>query len=927
MKIHLLLTYVWVGLVASSFGSSIKVVVEGRGYTQETALQNALRHAVREGIDSLSPQSNDLDKNSKPDSLLKDAVKYVKSHMILNVSEEFGLYQVKAAVEVSKGDLRKDLSAQKLLYESKNKPRLMVLLEEKFDGQESSEKTATYKFQEVLLGKGFKIVDPKQWKDVQEQDKARALADPELADLAFRMGADLVVRGGVTAGKPEQKLIYGKTFYTVPVQLNAHIVRADNAEIIASKTKRVKKTSQEGFSAAQFGLETGGTELAQELMDELLDYWNSENYAQARIELVVSGMGEKEAGQFETRLKQNQFIKNMNLRYIEKTTSLWDVELSGSVQDLREHFSSQGDYGLVVSGLSSARLMLKKDKNKVTEVAFGINSSHLEISDFSIREIFPSRVSYYQNNPTASIKLKTPEPVKGVSLQIFIPRLMDAPATTQISELNAGADKNVQIQLVLNSEKLLGFTQSEKVQGNIKVSYIHKGNMVHRELTTPVQVYDRNTMDWVEPKTLGTFVTYRDPAVNAFARDALAEKTNEYELNKNIQQAMSIFTALNAQGIKYVKDPLPSPGERILDRVQYPRETLKSKTGDCDDTSVLLAALLTSVGMETAIISYTDHVLLMFNTGLYQKNQVSLGADASRVIPHKGKLWIPLETTLINKGFTEAWSVAANEFHEAVSAGERLNVIELDESWKLYAAAPMQGPEIPLSIKELSNKIDEEAKRLQRAITESYGMAIKELESQQKRNPKEDRRLAILYTQLERYDDAHGLLKKVSQADENTRNKSNLGNSLLLLGKEKEAIHIYEDALKKEKLPGVAINRALAYYLKAQDDKDIESFIGALKDANNLLPQGEKMDTYLGMDLGEVDAKTKASGEREAEKKQTLNQRRLKELIRTRVLESKKVQEQLKNLEVKSNILPYGGVRGADPDQIAQVVDLLYWYP
>ena len=43
--------------------------------------------------------------------------------------------------------------------------------------------------------------------------------------------------------------------------------------------------------------------------------------------------------------------------------------------------------------------------------------------------------------------------------------------------------------------------------------------------------------------------------------------------------------------INYVVDPWVVAEGDVLDDIQFPRETLANKSGDCDDTSVLLACL------------------------------------------------------------------------------------------------------------------------------------------------------------------------------------------------------------------------------------------------------------------------------------------------------------------------------------------------
>jgi len=58
-----------------------------------------------------------------------------------------------------------------------------------------------------------------------------------------------------------------------------------------------------------------------------------------------------------------------------------------------------------------------------------------------------------------------------------------------------------------------------------------------------------------------------------------------------------------------------------------PRETLRLRTGDCDDLAVLYAALLENVGIDTALVDVGDHVLTMFDTGLLARQRRTAGAD------------------------------------------------------------------------------------------------------------------------------------------------------------------------------------------------------------------------------------------------------------------------------------------------------------
>jgi hypothetical protein len=109
------------------------------------------------------------------------------------------------------------------------------------------------------------------------------------------------------------------------------------------------------------------------------------------------------------------------------------------------------------------------------------------------------------------------------------------------------------------------------------------------------------------------------------------------------------------------------------DRVQYAMETIDQRGGDCDDLVILYASFLESLGMKTAFVETRDpekeiaHLYLLFATGLPAEQGQLISSNEKRYIlrekPNGQKeIWIPVETTLIDKGFEEAWKIGATEY-------------------------------------------------------------------------------------------------------------------------------------------------------------------------------------------------------------------------------------------------------------------------
>ncbi|MCH7827812.1 MAG: transglutaminase domain-containing protein, partial [Bacteroidetes bacterium] len=122
----------------------------------------------------------------------------------------------------------------------------------------------------------------------------------------------------------------------------------------------------------------------------------------------------------------------------------------------------------------------------------------------------------------------------------------------------------------------------------------------------------------------------------------------------------------------YVADP-----NATSDFVQYPKETINLKGGDCDDLSVCYSAVLESVGIQTALIDYKPekglgHVNILFNTELSPRKARWITDNDSKYFIRKNKkgkdqVWIAIETTSLTN-FMKAWELGTEKFNnEAIN--------------------------------------------------------------------------------------------------------------------------------------------------------------------------------------------------------------------------------------------------------------------
>lgn len=284
--------------------------------------------------------------------------------------------------------------------------------------------------------------------------------------------------------------------------------------------------------------------------------------------------------------------------------------------------------------------------------------------------VYPSSYELFAFRPIGKVKVRNVSagPVEAKA-RFFIEKYMDAPTETPSVHLQPGEEKEIPFSALLN-EQIRQVTKLTIREGNVYVSAAPDQEFDDRMQTT-VLIHGRN--DWNgDVHTLRHFVTPDDPDVLRYTRDILLQHKDSLAAvprgEEAIAKARILFNAF-AGKLVYVGDPKQS-----ADYVQYPSETLAMKSGDCDDMTVCFSSLLSSVGISTAFIDVVppeapekSHIYMMFDTGLAPEFGPAISANPKRYIVRrnpKGEetLWLPVEPTVITKGFEAAWSAGAQEY-------------------------------------------------------------------------------------------------------------------------------------------------------------------------------------------------------------------------------------------------------------------------
>jgi len=336
-------------------------------------------------------------------------------------------------------------------------------------------------------------------------------------------------------------------------------------------------------------------------------------------------------------------------------------------------------------------------------LAFNFNPAQVRIEKIEPDEIFASLYKTYARVPFGRVVVRNlSDKALDTRVSVQIPGLMDEPSEHQFT-LGRGAAEPIDLLANLDANTM-EIPETGRKQIRVSVSYQSDRLVRTDRASESVVVYAPGIIDWARGvDQAAAFITTDDPVVDSVAIRATtvvpALAQNPFA-SRNVVNAAAIFDALTTLGVSYVPDPnapYPAPSHRAdaVDRINYPRQTLAKRAGDCDDTTVLLAALLGHVGIPTKLVDVPGHLFLLFDTGYHERDRLSLGIEEGLFEVVDDGVWIPVETTELREGFAEAWRIGAAKY-AASEANHTLTLVDVQGAQAQFESSlPAQGQSVP----------------------------------------------------------------------------------------------------------------------------------------------------------------------------------------------------------------------------------------
>jgi hypothetical protein len=260
--------------------ADITVEIEGIGRNSGEAMLNAKRAAVEKGIGTVIQSETEI-KNFmvNKDVVLTRTSGAVKSVTTLAESTgPDGAVTVKIRAVVSSQQIRDDLMALRILLESMEKPRVMVLVRESnMNDSGASGAIAETEIIKFLTDKGFSLVDQGAADQLRKQEQAQQALDGNAAAAAAigaKAGAEMIITGVASSRLAEElsKNLGGMKSCQADVSLK--VINCANAAIVTAATDHAAavQVSPTSGGAKAIGAATQKL-LGKQLLEKIVASW------------------------------------------------------------------------------------------------------------------------------------------------------------------------------------------------------------------------------------------------------------------------------------------------------------------------------------------------------------------------------------------------------------------------------------------------------------------------------------------------------------------------------------------------------------------------------------------------------------------------------------------------------------------------------
>ncbi len=329
---------------------------------RDKALDDALRRAVEQAVGTVVTSDTMTERYRViHDQILSQTSGYIRRYSILSETAEDTLYRVNIRAEVGKTNLMSDLKALGMLQVLAEKPKIMLVIEEKVAGLfgtsawESIGQTETSMI-EQFVNSGFTVVDPQVVKANISKDEAIKILtgnDQAAAVAGLNVGAQIVITGKAFSKNAGGRIL-NTQMQSLQGVVQARAVRTDDAQVISARSGRAGKVHLDEVQGGTLALESAGKKVAQLLIEDIIKKWRGETYGREReVTITLSGLvSYRHLVAIKTFLqKEMQGVKGVHQRSFLAGSAELSLDYSGKSSNIADELANRKFQGFRIEPL------------------------------------------------------------------------------------------------------------------------------------------------------------------------------------------------------------------------------------------------------------------------------------------------------------------------------------------------------------------------------------------------------------------------------------------------------------------------------------------------------------------------------------------------------------------------------------------------
>jgi hypothetical protein len=272
-------------LFSYSYADEQDVVAEGTGLgaNQSEALMNAKRDAIEKGIGMILLSRTEIENfMTKRDQVITKTMGSVKTYeKISETKASDGLFEIKIKAVLSRSLINDDLASFHILLETMDKPKVMVIVEEKNCGSAlSTNKSAENAIISFLKTPyDFEMVDQSVTESIRGNDEkmARLRGDnAAAAAIGATYGAEVIIKGNAEAMEAEGMNANLGGMKSVQADVTLRAINCTSGRIIAAGDGHGAKVHISPATAGSMAIKQASEKAVKALLNSVIEDWNKQ---------------------------------------------------------------------------------------------------------------------------------------------------------------------------------------------------------------------------------------------------------------------------------------------------------------------------------------------------------------------------------------------------------------------------------------------------------------------------------------------------------------------------------------------------------------------------------------------------------------------------------------------------------------------------